>query len=1238
MFRLGDWRFVRLGEFKLSGLSYKLRVVIVICMALLSRAASAQTYNTIEVGQATLSAYTTATDTTLTPFETISFNAHFPPGTTPNVFVMNPEFGVDGPGGTGDDPCTIRIKNITNTGFDAVCLEPRNENRDSISVSFDFIAIQDGEVSIPTTTMGQSVKFYSACEAVTSQQYGNNCSNCTGTRSFQSVSFPTGTFPATADIALLTQLSSTSNLLTASTSIPPAYPTNEPEFLEVARTNISSAGFDVAIERLEAGNGSISNSEEVCYLAVEEDGCKTLDLSGIDGSLSTINFEAVIGGDVIRGHGNPRVVAANFSPACFSSPPVSVSDMRRRDGGDGSFIRRESITATNVTLFVDEDRVSNAERNHITEPTSTLAFSSAFTTPVTLSKVEISQRGRRVRFDWQTSAESFHIGFHLWGETSDGWVQLNKRLIPGNRLNTDQLNRYRSKIRLNTEQYKQITSFGISTLDTSGFEEFYGPFLAGEEYGDEDTTEPIDWTATRQQYDDSMQSKGYNLVNGRWKKLSKWRKHRREFREHRRTARALEVTFAETGMHQISATSILSLNPRWRGVDTSTVAITLNGRPVTRSILSDNDVLDDGDQIVLNVAAPQGTDALYLTNYVYRIAIDRRNARNAIHVNDAIESEDVLIDHGYSEYQLSTDKLYQAAMTTGSPWYDTELFSFSSSVDKTYSLSVSSEVQTQHPSKLRFTLFGSLDLPGNQQDHHAQIWVNDQLLTDVWFDGLTALEDEIEIPAGVLRVGENQIVVRLPGDTGLIADIVLIDELSVLLPDQLDITKPTFIPARHEGGFLIQTQDSGQGLSPKVVYAHTSNGDFNKVSAHQVDGSIRFAALPFVSTDSNPIELQYSVVSASELPTPATIERAELPSFNEMRLLSRADLMIVAHPNFISPKLMDYIKFKQDLGLTVKLVNWLDLVAKYGHGNAIPETLDSYLLSIEHSLRPKHVLLVGGHTYDYTNVLGQGVVNFIPAHYRKVGMFQYTPSDNVYADIDADNLPDLAIGRWPVRTQAELDRIIDKSMAWQLLADGNALPERVLLIAQGKDGQNLDFEGSLESQVVSNLDHSDGLLAVDRVYLDQVDGDSPVQDARARLADVIHDGARIVSFAGHASNQGWGFQGIVNTSVINDLNNVGKPTVVMPLACYTTDYQSMSTNTLAHQWLFAGRHGAVAVHGATSLGEYRNNGLFAERFMKAAKGSKTLGGAIMQAKRQMAAVNETLDNWALLGDPSIPAP
>ena len=244
----------------------------------------------------------------------------------------------------------------------------------------------------------------------------------------------------------------------------------------------------------------------------------------------------------------------------------------------------------------------------------------------------------------------------------------------------------------------------------------------------------------------------------------------------------------------------------------------------------------------------------------------------------------------------------------------------------------------------------------------------------------------------------------------------------------------------------------------------------------------------------------------------------------------------------------------------------------------------------------------------------------------------------MYADIDEDNLPEIAIGRWPVRTQADLESIVDKSIAWQELSAGDSLASNVLFIAQENDGQNLNFEASLEGSLASNLNHQPGLLDINRVYLEDINSESPIQDARTAISETINNGTRLVSFAGHASNAGWGFQGIVNTSVIQSLSNAGQPTVVMPLACYTTDYQTLSTNTLAHQWMFAGQQGAVAVHGATSLGEYRNNGIFAEKILKASKTAQTLGEAILNAKRSMAPVNQILHNWALLGDPSIPAP
>ncbi len=1222
-----------------------------------TKPAYAQVFSTIEVGQATLSAYTTATATTLTPFEDIEFKAAFPVGTVPNVFIMTPEFGSDAAGGTGDDPCKIRIHSVTNTGFKAVCLEARNENRNSTSVTFDYIAIKDGETVIPTTTVGESVTFYSACEDVENQIFSErNCEACTllpgQTNGYETITFPAasggGALFSSAP-ALLTEISSINNTLIASTDMPPTHPTGEPEFVAVSTDAITASGFDVAIDRLEAGNGSIDDNEQICYLAVEDDGCKTLDLSGIDGSVSEVNFEAIIGDDVVEGHDNPVATAASFEMDCFDDPPIAVASKRRHDGIDGGFLRRVDITATDIELINEEDRVRDNERRHTTEPTSILAFSESFTTPVTLSHVEINQSNRRVTFNWQTSAESFHLGFHLWGETRDGWVQLNDALVPGHGSNTDALKHYRRKLRLTREQYSEVSRFGISSIDTSGYEEFYGPFEAGETYGESDTSEPIDWADTRAQFELSMQAKGYTEVNGRWLRLSERRARRLEQRQTRIDASSLDVRFNGYGIRKVNAESILNSQPSWLGMNVSALAVTLNGQSVARRVISDDGYLSADDLIVFNVVEPQGDDALYLNDYTYRLQRDRRKVLNAEHYQASQSSASSNINEstdnsstGYSstgliDQTLTQDKNYLAAITSGSPWYDAQLFTTSKAVSQQYNASFDQAIDSEQAARLRVDLFGSIDLPADQDDHHVLITVNGTTVADERFDGLSQLKLDVELAAGLLKQTDNEIVVTLPGDTGLVADIVLVDELTVMAATALnEVSASDFLSSESVSGYSVAV---AQGADQKHVFAYSSTGGFNSIETEQSDAGLAFPALPFLSSSNNESELRYAVVSLDTIEAAQSIEPVDLAFAEQLRNpQAAADLMIVAHPNFIGDDLQAYIDYKRDLGLEVQLVDWLDLVAASGFANNTPQSLDNYLSELDDSVLPKHMLLVGGHTYDYRDRLGQGAVNFIPAHYRKVSIFEYTQSDNVYADLNGDNLPDIAIGRWPVRTASDLQAIIAKSIKWQELHDSQSITNDVLLIAQPNDGRNLDFESSLEGRVSSYLNRETGIAEIERVYLGQSESASPVADARVSISESINEGTRLVSFAGHASTAGWGFQGIVNTALINSLTNEEAPTVVMPLACYTTDYQSLHTNTLAHQWMFAGNQGAAAVHGATSLGKYRENGIFAERVLKASNDGASIGEAIMLAKQQMSSVNQTLHNWALLGDPALPAP
>jgi len=440
---------------------------ILFLTTLLSSAVNAQTFSTIEVGEGTLPAHTIG-PTTQTPFTRIDFIGQFQ--NPPNVFTITPEFGE----GADDDPCMVRIRNITTTGFDAACIEPLNEDRDSPGTTFEYIAIQNGGVNVPLADGSGDVEFVSQCAFVSNQQH-NRCSNC-GAQSFADINFPSA---FNARPSIVTQIQSINNTVQGSATTPGG----EPLFINTAVRNVTNNDFDLAIDRLEAGvSGTLNNGETICYLAVERNSCQELNFISLGGPPS-IMFQATEATNV-NGHDNPACDATNFANGCFASTPLVIADQTTFNGGNGGVARRCETNSNSVTYLIDEDRVSDAERRHTIERVSTLAFSSAFTTPVTLSKAEVNLIGRRAIFKWETSAETFHLGFHLWGETSNGWEQLNRHLIPGKGLDSQSTQTYRFGVRLSRQQANEITNFGISSVDNSGREEFYGPFSEGQSYGE----------------------------------------------------------------------------------------------------------------------------------------------------------------------------------------------------------------------------------------------------------------------------------------------------------------------------------------------------------------------------------------------------------------------------------------------------------------------------------------------------------------------------------------------------------------------------------------------------------------------------------------------------------------------------------------------------------------------------------------------------------------------------------
>ena len=367
-----------------------------------------------------------------------------------------------------------------------------------------------------------------------------------------------------------------------------------------------------------------------------------------------------------------------------------------------------------------------------------------------------------------------------------------------------------------------------------------------------------------------------------------------------------------------------------------------------------------------------------------------------------------------------------------------------------------------------------------------------------------------------------------------------------------------------------------------------------------------------------------------EDPQSCAVEVAASVDADEILPPEGTDLLIIANPIFLTDALNDYVTKRQQEGWTIHLADVEEIYAAYDAAMATPVAIKAYIEAAA-ALGVTHVQLVGAASYDNLDHLGTGAVSLIPSIYvHTYDIVEQTPCDSCYA-LNADDTPKLAIGRWPVRTAAELETIIAKTLTWE--SAGQAAAHTALFIAD-EDDAGSDFGAQLD-EVVTLFDTA-GWEDLSRVYLQDLidlDPSTAVTDARTAIFDAFRDGASIVSYSGHSATSRWSFSSLLKQDDIANLENATKPVVALPLACFTTYADSPYTNTMAHQLLAAGATGAVAVYGASTLSDYHDNGVAIKRVINEFLSGKTLGNAVKDAKVGLGSKwRDTNFNGNLLGD------
>ena len=315
----------------------------------------------------------------------------------------------------------------------------------------------------------------------------------------------------------------------------------------------------------------------------------------------------------------------------------------------------------------------------------------------------------------------------------------------------------------------------------------------------------------------------------------------------------------------------------------------------------------------------------------------------------------------------------------------------------------------------------------------------------------------------------------------------------------------------------------------------------------------------------------------------------------------RARLLIIAHPNFINDDLARLVQAREAQGYTVKVVDVQQVYTQFGGGVFDPQAIRDY---IRHGIRQmgvQYVLLVGGDTNDYFNYGGLGSISFIPSLYvNTIDPVMFAPVDPLYTDIDGDNAPDRAIGRFPVRTTAELKLMVDKTLQYDALAH---VQTAVFAADEGFEFDSDVFASSLAG------------WNIEKAYVRLLGSTT----ARATLINALNAGPRLASFVGHSGPTNWTFAPLFRAVDAAALTNINSPTLVTQWGCWNTYYVDPRYDTLGHKFLLSGMNGAALVTGSSTLTTSDSEQALGTLMMsRLIQNGITVGEAMRGAKVQLA--------------------
>ncbi|MCK4319036.1 hypothetical protein KAW38_00505 [Candidatus Micrarchaeota archaeon] len=256
-------------------------------------------------------------------------------------------------------------------------------------------------------------------------------------------------------------------------------------------------------------------------------------------------------------------------------------------------------------------------------------------------------------------------------------------------------------------------------------------------------------------------------------------------------------------------------------------------------------------------------------------------------------------------------------------------------------------------------------------------------------------------------------------------------------------------------------------------------------------------------------------------------------------------------------------------------------------------------------------------------------------------------TDNYYADIEGDNVPEIAIGRFPIDNSLKLKAIVNKIINYENL--GYPHENNTHLFVAPADGDilmngGLGFAGYFDS-IIEPLLPAD--IPVIKRYEQEDNNDLEQSKALTNaIIEDINNGVFVVSYEGHSSVHTWGNTNFgeanFTASHVSWLNNLDKPALFLSFTCLSASFNQDNGlyRGIGETLLYHDNGGAIAYVGAVlttgafeDIAKRMHELLYNPNFYR-------LGDLFVESKKQTCIDNPEVgyghnEDMALLGDPGL---